>query len=309
MDRPEVFENLDRLVQVELRPLGLPMGVMPTLYTKARGDGQPLSLQIGRRLLAPEIERVVVVTGVVFGPLPRGEIDGPIGSAVLADALHRVGKSSAVMVPAGVEPVVREIRRRLHADFEILVDGDVRPDGFDAAVAVERLGRNRAGQHHTIFGAPIELDPAADELVEEMNFRGALTIGFGDGGNEIGFGALFDEARAIVPGGSDCGCPCEAGLVTSTATEIVFPVSVSNFGAYAATGAIGLLADRPSVLPPIATIADAYAGAMAEGCLDGGTFRPGFMGDDGIPFATVGAVLGVMHGILSQAFQVSPRHA
>jgi D-glutamate cyclase len=309
MDRPEVFENLDRLVEVELRPAGLPMGVMPVLYAKARGDGEPLSLRIARRLLASEIERVVLVTGVVIEPLPRGEIDGPIGSAVLADALVRIGKSASVMVPAAMEAVVRQVRSRLHGGFEIVADGGVDDEDFDAAVAVERLGRNRAGQHHTIFGAPIELDPVADDLVERMNERGRLTIGFGDGGNEIGFGALYDEARAAVPGGADCGCPCGDGLVTSTAAEILFPVSVSNFGAYAVTAAVGLLADRPAVLPQTSTIADAVAGAMAEGCLDGGTFRPGFVGDDGIPFATVGAVIEVMHGIVSQAFQVSPRHA
>ena len=201
------------------------------------------------------------------------------------------------------------MRSRLHASFEIVPDGGVDAGDFDAAVAVERLGRNRAGQHHTIFGAPLELDPVADDLFERMNAQGRLTIGFGDGGNEIGFGALYDEARAAVPRGADCGCPCGDGLVTSTAAEILFPVAVSNFGAYAVAAAMGLLAGRAALLPPVPTIADAVAGAMAEGCLDGGTFRPGFAGDDGIPFETVAAVLGVMHGIVSQAFRVSPRRA
>jgi hypothetical protein len=309
MNRPEVFENLDRLVEVELRPAGLPMGVMPTLYQQARGSGEPLTLRIARRLLDVEIRRVAVVTGVVFEPVPRGEIDGPIGSAVLADALVRLGKEVTVVVPAELEGVLRQVRSRLHAGFEIKPDAAVHEHELDAAIAVERLGRNRAGQHHTIFGAPLELDPVADDLFTRLGERGALTIGFGDGGNEIGFGTLYDEARAIVPHGADCGCPCGDGLVTSTATEIVFPVSVSNFGAYAVTAATGLLAERAGLLPPVPTIAAAFAGAMAEGCLDGGTFRPGFIGDDGIPFETVSAVLGVMHGIVSQAFQVSPRHA
>jgi hypothetical protein len=308
MDRVEVFENLDRLVQIEMRAAGLPMGVMPGLYATARGDGEPISFRIARRLLEPAIGRVVVVTGIAFGPLPKGELDGPIGSSVLADALVRLGKGAAVMVPTEMEGVLGEVRARLHGSFEIVVDGAVGADDFDAAVAVERLGRNRAGQHHTILGAPLDLDPVADDLFEVMGARGGLTVGFGDGGNEIGFGALFEEARAAVPGGVDCGCPCGDGIVTSTAAEILFPVSVSNFGAYAVTAALGLLVDRASLLPSVSTIADAVAGAMAEGCLDGGTFRPGFKGDDGIPFETVSAVIGVMHGIVSQAFEVSPRH-
>ncbi len=204
MERPEVFENLDRLVEVELRPAGLPMGLMPGLYMKARGEGEPMTLRIARRLLAPEVKRVVMVTGVVFDAVPRGELDGPIGSAVLADALVRLGKSAAVMVPAELERVLRQVRSRLHASFEIVPDGSVDAGDFDAAVAVERLGRNRAGQHHTIFGAPLELDPVADDLFERMNAEGRLTIGFGDGGNEIGFGALYDETAR--------GCPARRRL-------------------------------------------------------------------------------------------------
>jgi hypothetical protein len=309
VDRPEVFENVDRLVQVELRPAGLPMGVIPQLYALARGSGPPLSLTIARRLLEPGIDRVACVTGVVFDPVRRGEIDGPIGSAVLADALARLGRSTAVVVPADVIGVVSAVRAELHADFEVVADCDASADEFDAAVAVERLGRNRKDQHHTIFGAPLELDPAADELFEELTELGRLTVGLGDGGNEIGFGALFDDARRLVPRGAECGCPCADGLVTSTAVELLFPVSVSNFGAYAITAALGLLSGRPALLPTTSRIHEALVAALAEGCLDGGTFRPGFVGDDGIPFETVAAVVDVLRGICTQSFQTTPRRA
>ena len=36
-----VFENLDRLTQVEMRPQGLPAGIIGQLYAIARGDGEP----------------------------------------------------------------------------------------------------------------------------------------------------------------------------------------------------------------------------------------------------------------------------
>lgn len=254
------------------------------------------------------IRRIVCVTGVVIDPLPHGEIDGPIGSAVLAGALGRLGRSTAVVVPDAMTRVLAAIRGELHADFDILADGDARPDDFDAAIAVERLGQNQVGRHHTIFGAPIDLDPVADDLIKGMNELGRLTVGIGDGGNEIGFGAIYEEARKLVPGGAQCGCPCNHGLVTSTATELLFPVSVSNFGAYALTAACGLLADRPSLMPQTTVLESAIVAAMAEGCLDGGTFSPGFVGDDGIPFETVAAVVGVLRGICMQSYRTSPRH-
>lgn len=309
VDRPDVFENIDRLVQVELRPAGMPMGVIPQLYTLARGDGPPLSLTIAQRLLEPDVARVACVTGVVFDPLVHGEIDGPIGSAVLATALARLGKSTAVIAPAGMARVLAAVRAALNGEFDILADGEASADDFDAAVAIERLGRNRKGRHHTILGGPLELDPSADDLVAALNERGRLTVGLGDGGNEIGFGALFDDARRLVPRGVDCGCPCGDGIVTSTATELLFPVSVSNLGAHAVTAALGLLADRPTLLPSTAALESATLAAMAEGSLDGGTFRPGFMGDDGIPFETVAAIVGVLRGICTQAFRTTPRHA
>ena len=167
------------------------------------------------------------------------------------------------MVPAD-ERVIRQVRSRLHASFEIVPDGGVDAGDFDAAVAVERLGRNRAGQHHTIFGAPLELDPVADDLFERMNAQGRLTIGFGDGGNEIGFGALYDEARAAVPRGADCGRPVRRRPGDVDRRRVLFPVAVSNFGAYAVAAAMGLLAGRAALLPPVPTIADAVAGAIAE---------------------------------------------
>jgi hypothetical protein len=49
--------------------------------------------------------------------------------------------------------------------------------------------------------------------------------------------------------------------------------------------------------------------ALAEGSLDGGTYQPGFVGDDGIPFETIAALLNVLQGIALQAYRRSPRHA
>ncbi|MBJ7596984.1 glutamate cyclase domain-containing protein [Candidatus Nephthysia bennettiae] len=305
-----VFENVDRLSQVEMRPQGLPAGIIGQLYAVARGDGEPLALQAAAALREPSIERVACVTGIAGGLLPRGEVDGPIGAAALANALVNAGKTADVVVPQAMVHVAEAVRAAIGGDFRVVSELEATPDGYDAAVTIEKLGRNRKGVFHTIFGAPLQDQaPTGDEFTEAMNRAGKLTVGIGDGGNEIGFGAIFDRAREIVPHGMDCGCPCHDGLVTSTATTIVFPASVSNFGAYAIAAALGVLDEKPLLLVSPTRIAAAVEAAVTNGCLDGGTFEPGRVADDGIPIEGVMAYVSLLRTIACQHFRTSPRHA
>jgi D-glutamate cyclase len=305
-----VFENVDRLSQVEMRTQGLPVGVIGRLYAIARRDEEPLALRAAAALRAPSVGRVACVTGIAGGPLPRGEVDGPIGAAALANALVDIGKSADVVVPEAMVQVVEALRRAMNGDFGVVPEIEAVPDGYDAAVTVEKLGRNRKGVFHSIFGAPLEDQaPTGDEFVEALNRAGKLTIGIGDGGNEIGFGAIFDQAREIVPHGMDCGCPCHDGIVTSTATRIVYPASVSNFGAYAITTALGILEEKPLLLASQTRIAAAVEAAVTQGCLDGGTFEPGRLADDGIPIDGVMAYVTLLRSVACQHFRSTPRHA
>ena len=305
-----VFENIDRLSQVEMRTQGLPVGIIGQLYAIARRDGDPLSLQAATALIDPAVRRIACVTGIAGGPLPVGEVDGPVGAAALATALMELGRAADVVVPQAMVHVTKAVRSAMRADFGVVAQKDAKTQAYDAAITVEKLGRNRKGVFHTIFGAVLDDQlPEGDEFIEEMNRSGKLTIGMGDGGNEIGFGAIFDEARRVVPRGADCGCPCHDGLVTSTATKIVFPVSVSNFGAYATASALGVLAERPLLLVSPERIAAAVEACVTNGCLDGGTFEPGRVADDGIPIDGVKAYVTLLRTIACQHFRTTPRHA
>jgi D-glutamate cyclase len=305
-----VFENIDRLSQVEMRTQGLPVGIIGRLYTIARADGEPLAQRAAAALLDPSIERVACVTGIAGGLLPRGEVDGPIGAAALANGLVEMGRAAHVVVPEAMVHVVEAVRRAMGGEFGVVAESEATADRYDAAVTVEKLGHNRKGIYHTIFGAPLE-DQAStgDDFIEELNRTGKLTIGIGDGGNEIGFGAIFEQAREIVPRGADCECPCHDGLVTSTATRIVYPASVSNFGAYAITTALGVLDEKPLLLVSPQRIAAAVEAAVTNGCLDGGTFEPGRLADDGIPLEGVTAYVTLLRTIACQHFRTTPRHA
>jgi len=301
----EPFENLDRIATVEMRTQGIPKGIVRRLYGVARTDG-PLTHALAEALLECAGGRVAIFTGIVCEPLPRGEVDGPVGAAVLAETLERVGVAVDLIVPSEMVGVSNAIKASLVGSHEVL-DAPRDADDYVAIVTIEKLGRNEAGATHTILGTPVEQDFVADDLIEQFNERGRLTIAIGDGGNEVGFGAIYEDALELVPRGRDCGCPCGGGIISTTATRLLFPAAVSNFGAYAVACALGVLVGRPTVCPQPDQVGSAIAAAVGEGCIDGGTFYPHVLADDGIPLKGVEHVVGVMRTIVDQTFRSTPR--
>jgi D-glutamate cyclase len=306
----EPFENLDRLLQVEFRPEGLPAGLIARFHRLVRGE-QPLTLLAANTLLAlPVGARVALITGLTFEHLPRGEIDGPVGAAVLAHALTGLDRRAEVLVEAPLVPVVAALRDRLGGRFEIVdtarwTQGEVAgaAAGYDAAIAIEKLGKNARGVRHSIMGTPLPPEvPSLDEFVAALNDAGRPTIGIGDGGNEIGFGAIYERAREIVPRGAACGCPCAGGIVTATATGLLLPANVSNFGVYAICAALAILTRKIWLVPTGEAVVGLIQAAVAEGCLEGGSARPGVVGDDGIPAGGVAAFVALLGTIVGQTY-------
>jgi D-glutamate cyclase len=294
------FETLDRLSCVELRSHGLPSGVVAQLYTLAR-HGDPLCLQAARALAEESVRRTAFFTGVVHEKQPHGELDGPVGCAVLAAALTRLGREAVVFAPAAAIPVLAAAREACGGGFAVEPDSGAEPAGFDAAVSIERLGRNRKGVHHSIFGVPREQPAVADDFFEALNASGRSTIGIGDGGNEIGFGSIFAAARRVVPRGRECGCPCGDGIVTRTRARCLLVASVSNFGAYAVTAALALIAGNPELAPQPGTVVAAMSAAVEAGGIDGGSMIPGVVADDGIAAGAVAAVVTLMRATVEMA--------
>jgi hypothetical protein len=317
--KPAVFpyESIDRLMTVEMRPHNMVQGVVPRLYAVVRGTGDPLTQRAAAALNQVAGGRIALVTGIpLAGHLPKGEIDGPVGVTVLARSLERLGYHPEILVPEEMISVVMAMQAVLGAAAPVvsttrLSAQDVRRwvREYDGAITVEKLGRNRQGVRHSIMGTPIPGgDLAVDDLIDAMTDERKLTIGIGDGGNEMGFGKIFHLAREIVPRGADCGCPCAGGIVTSTTTQILLPAAVSNFGAYGLVAALSVLHQRTDLLPDGASVVRTIEAGVKEGCLDGARVDPGFVGDDGIPGAAVAAVVDLLGTIVSQWFTTFDRH-
>jgi hypothetical protein len=87
-----------------------------------------------------------------------------------------------------------------------------------------------------------------DILFEEAKDREILTIGAGDGGNEIGIGGIADTVNKLYPKGTKCNCPCGGGITATTETDVLVMAYVSNWGANGIEAALALSLDREDVL-------------------------------------------------------------
>jgi len=266
-DRLALFgERLDRLMTIEVRPTdgGLPAGiVVPTYLALRKHHGEPLSSLAARRLrvAVSQGDTVLIATGAGVAPnLPHGETDGPPGACVLARALA-IGLGARVVVvteQAHLGPVeaCAELARTTLGDRGS-IEVAVFPSGEDAGrlaastlmseshatavIFVERDGPNEAGHFHGIRGdrRPAGTVAHAHLLAREAGERGILTIGVGDGGNEVGFGAVRREVSRLLPRDGRSK-PDDTGVVTVVATDVTLSASVSNWGAYAISAALAV---------------------------------------------------------------------
>src|SRR5207253_3573066 len=74
---------------------------------------------------------------------------------------------------------------------------DRKPSGL---ISIERHGANAKGVYHYGRGEANKNDMVAkvEALFEEGKSRGVLTIGIGDGGNELGMGRIQGAIRQLV---------------------------------------------------------------------------------------------------------------
>lgn len=299
-------ENIDQLVTISIRPPGMPRGVSQALYHAAR-QSRPISSEIAEALLAARGARVGVFTGAsVPDHLPRGENDGPLGAVVLARALSRLGSHPVIYVEAEPLGPTRELVRAAGANLEVeelkrdsgdQLDRLVRE--LDVAITVEKAGVNEHGIQHSVNGHSRQGTRAIiDPLITRMNQAEKLTVGIGDGGNEIGFGAIFEQARSIVPYGPKCRCPCGGGIVSVTPTQFLYPVAVSNWGAYGVAAALAIVAKDPESAHTPQLEETMIRAGQAMDLRDGGTGQPVFA-VDGVPGEASVGLVSLLNAIVS----------
>lgn len=139
-----------------------------------------------------------------------GETDGPVGTAELAAALEALGCTVTAAADAPAFPLLSAALQASGARARAVLIPSVGTETFCAAlveetqpdvlIAIERPGKGADGHFHNMRGGIIDPGVAdTDCLLSLAHDAGAVTVGVGDGGNELGMGAL--QALAPQPHG------------------------------------------------------------------------------------------------------------
>ncbi len=273
-----IGETIDRLLTLDIAG----RGVIGKLYDAARALHQsPLCLLAARKLVeaVKPNDIVFIATGMIIHPLQHlgiGENDGPVGGAGLARALRIALGAKTVFVTDkvlvemisktanGGENAIVPLKALPEIDLPLCsvtefptteseaqkkskqLIKDLKPK---AIVAIERRGVSKNGVYHAWNGvdmAPYEA--RIGKLFEECRKQGVLTIGIGDGGNEIGMGNIYDTVRKVVPYGDNCKCPTKCGIADSTVVDVAVVATVSNWGAYGIEAGLAAITGKPEAL-------------------------------------------------------------
>jgi hypothetical protein len=226
------------------------------------------ALRAARALLAART--VLIVTGfIVADGMP--ETDGPPGAAVLGRALRRRGARVRYTSDAATLPSLTAALEALGEPPDVFAY----PDGADAAatvlarerpthlVAIERPGRGRGGDYLNARGVSVK---QWNRPLDEMFLRRsrAVTIGVGDGGNEIGMGRV--RARLAREG------RLMAKIASAVSVDHLVVAGVSNWGAYGIVAHLARLAGQPLLHTP-ADERRLIEACVAAGAVDGITRR------------------------------------
>jgi D-glutamate cyclase len=235
-DRPDPHELVDRIERLIHVDVGRNI---TALFDAARGGLWGAASTIAS---APSA-RVGLITGfyVPQGSPPAAETDGPVGVALLAKGFESIGigcrvatdepcRGACFAALAGAECLdvpIDTVGQPLASLIETW-----REAAIAHAISIERCGRSADGAPRNMRGEDIGAYTAPlDDLVSAGPWQ---TIAVGDGGNEIGMGAL---SRSLI--GQHVAHGETIACVTPAQHLIV--AGVSNWGAYALLGALAAL--------------------------------------------------------------------
>jgi D-glutamate cyclase len=247
-------------------------------------------------------ERVLIVTGFLVAE-GTPETDGPPGAAVLGRALRQLGARVRYTSDSLALPPLEASLRALGEPVEVFAY----PDGGDAArdvlarerpthlIAIERPGRGRSGDYLNARGVSVAVwnRPLDEMFLRARRARRPVTIGVGDGGNEIGMGSVHVRLKREGP--------LMARIASVVTVDHLVVAGVSNWGAYGIAAQLGRLTGQALVHTPAEErkLIDACVGA---GAADGLTRRrePTVDALDADTHAAVVALLGLSWGDVSR---------
>jgi len=195
--------------------------------------------------------KVVIVTGFFIpgSTPPAAETDGPIGAAHLASALSNAKIPVEIITDrpceSAVQVAVRSVAENVPVKAIPISTDSVNRIGqmvkspklpISHVIAIERVGPSASGIPRNMRGVDISAHTAPlHELFQRtIKKRKYVTIGIGDGGNEIGMGKI--------PSALIAGCITKGDQIACvTPCDYVIVCGVSNWGGIALIAALALL--------------------------------------------------------------------
>ena len=329
-----VGENLDALITLDLR--GYHVGRI--LYRAARAvAGEPLTLGAARAILENTSagDTVMLTTGFPFLPYGKPELDGLIGTAVVARALDiALGAHPVIVTEAATVPVMSALMTAAGLNLYATLDemhqyphsGAVIPFTTDSSrasaqaeevlgtfgsklvIAIEKPGANGDGAYLQGNCSDVSgMVAKTDALFELAHARGLPTIAIGDLGNEVGFGALAAVVDQETPFGTAyVGAPTDSIAAVVEADHILVG-SVSDWAAYGLAAMIAFLTGNPDALHTPAIQRQLLWTAVRCGALDGsGRAEPAV---DGVGEDFTARLVATMRDVLEITSRMSRTYA
>jgi len=293
-----IGEGIDRLITIDLGA----RGIIYKLYQAARNlVEKPLVYEACEKIIrgVKRGDYVIITTGFRVPPKFVQETDGPSGAVSLARSfIKSMNARPLIVIEDESTSIIKNILRKIDVDTDrvgvLSYPSDYREAekaaeriisqySPSALIAVEKAGRNRKGVYHNMRGIDISLYHSKIEtLFEEAKKSRILTIGIGDGGNEIGMGNIHDTVVKYVPYGNKCQCPCGSGIAAESKVDVLVTAAVSNWGAYGIEAMLAYLTSNKNAFHTPETEEIMLKAAIEAGAIDGVTGKQ-ILSVDGIP--------------------------
>jgi hypothetical protein len=245
--------------------------------------------------------RVALVTGFVARPTWGAETDGPSGTVVLGRALRRRGAHVIYLADPPVAALLVACLRVLGEPRDVVMVGADPKAAIVAGraalrtlapthlVAVERPGRAADGGYYNARGTSVAAQNAPLDSLFLGRRNGMVTVGVGDGGNEIGMGRVRARVARDVPHGATIGSVVRVDHLIVGGT--------SNWGAWGLAAHLSLATGRDLLHTPDEETRLTRA-MVAAGGVDGltGAARPSV---DNLPLTLHRTLLGTLRELTS----------
>ena len=249
-----IFDEIDHIVNLDIKRRGV-----DKLYHAAyvASKNTPLCKNSAELIInsLKKDEYVLLSSGFPIIPEIRAKTDGPLGASIMAYVINELGSTPLFVTDDLSKKVLSETSKSIGLDIEVeCVPTDLKSAKGAcqkifkrynpcALISIERPGADQIGRYHNMNGEDITRHVGCVDLLFNYAFqKGILTVGIGDGGNEIGMGnisgMLLDKVKEKPKITDICS------IYSATRTTSLMISAVSNWGAYGILAAISLLKGR-----------------------------------------------------------------